>query len=93
MRADLSLRRAVPLTERYPAWIWVPRSDRKPLVTLRNMTEGADLALGYVVGRRDVAVGEEAFASSGVQRIMLAAREPPDGHGGKGRGAWQGGGC
>lgn len=39
-RADLPLRRAVPVTERYPAWIWAPQLDRKPLVTLRNTTEG-----------------------------------------------------
>ena len=30
----------MPVTERYPAWIWAPHSDRKPLVTLRNTTEG-----------------------------------------------------
>ena len=39
-RADFPLRRAVPVTDRYPAWIWGPHSDRKPLVTLRNTTEG-----------------------------------------------------
>lgn len=29
------------MTERYPAWICAPQSDRKPLVTLRKTTEGA----------------------------------------------------
>ena len=32
--------RAVSATERYPAWIWAPQSERKPLVTLRSTTEG-----------------------------------------------------
>jgi hypothetical protein len=31
---------AVGVTERYPAWIWAPQSERKPLVTFRNTTEG-----------------------------------------------------
>lgn len=39
-RAGFPLRRAVPVTERYPAWIWAPQTERKPLVTFLKMTEG-----------------------------------------------------
>lgn len=40
LSADWPESRAVPVTDRYPAWIWAPQSDRKPFVTFRNTTEG-----------------------------------------------------
>jgi transposase len=40
LSADWPERRAVPVTDRYPAWICAPHSDLKPLVTLRKTTEG-----------------------------------------------------
>ena len=83
LRADCPERRAVPVTDRYRAWVWAPHSDRKPPVTLRNTTEGLNLALGDVVGGWHVAVGEEdeepASPCLDLFEQHLACRMP-DGH-------------
>jgi hypothetical protein len=40
VQGEMPRRRAVPVTDRYPAWLFGPQVDLKPLVTLRKTTEG-----------------------------------------------------